>query len=170
MFIEKFIKHVEKDTYFKNVHLFLKKIKNVARIKNAIQIRKNLFTYLRDLVLQWYISKLSKNIKNLLRFENEVEFWKKKLLKRFKKFASVTIISLIKKKYTMKNTRRKKKSKEYAEVILQAVKSADFTSEINQIFLIYNDIDVKFQKNISMSKANIKLNNFLTNLNDKKNV
>ncbi len=78
--------------------------------------------------------------------------------------------SLIKKKYTMKNARRRRESREYAEIILRAAKSADLTSEISQIFLIYNDIDVKFQRDISMSKANIKLNNFLTDLNDRKNV
>ncbi len=70
----------------------------------------------------------------------------------------------------MKNARRRKESRKYAEMILRAAKSADLTSKINQIFLIYNDIDVKFQRDISMSKANIKLNNFLTDLNDRKNV
>ncbi len=78
--------------------------------------------------------------------------------------------SLVKKKYTMKDVKRRRKSKEYAEVILRATKFAELISEINQIFLIYNEIDVKFQRNIFMSKANTKLNNFLTNLNDRKNV
>ncbi len=134
----------KKNTYFKNVHLFLERVKNVARMKNATQIRKNLFTCLRKLVLQWYTFELSENIKNLLRFEDEVEFWKKKLFKRFKKFVNVIMTFLIKKKYTMKNARRRKKSREYAEVILRAAKSANLTSKIYQVFLIYNDIDVKF--------------------------
>ncbi len=77
---------------------------------------------------------------------------------------------LIKEKYTMKNARRKHESREYVEMILRIVKSTRLISKINQIFLIYNEIDVKFQRNISMFKANIKLNNFLTDLNDRKNV
>ncbi len=91
-------------------------------------------------------------------------------MKRFKKFVNVTMTFLVKEKYIMKNARRRKKSRKYAEAILRAVKSADLTSEISQIFLIYNDINVKFQRNISMSKKNIKLNNFLIDLNDRKNV
>jgi hypothetical protein len=80
------------------------------------------------------------------------------------------MIFLMKEKYIMKNARRRKKSRKYAEVILRAAKFAELTFEINQIFLIYNEIDVKFQRNISMSKVDIKLNNFLIELNDKKNV
>ncbi len=52
MSTNEFIKHAKKDTYFKNVHLFLERVKNVARVKNVTQIRKNLFTCLRKLALQ----------------------------------------------------------------------------------------------------------------------
>jgi hypothetical protein len=55
-------------------------------------------------------------------------------------------------------------------VILRAAKFAELISEISQIFLIYNEIDVKFQRDLFMSKVDIKLNSFLTELNDKKNV
>ncbi len=77
MFTDEFIKHAEKDIYFRNVHFFLKRVKDVARVKNVTQIRKNLFTCLHNLVLQWNIFELSKKIKNLLRFEDEIEFWEK---------------------------------------------------------------------------------------------
>ncbi len=97
-------------------------------------------------------------------------FEKKNFLKRFKKSVSVVMISLMKKKYTVKDVKRRRESKEYAEVILRAAKSTELISKISQIFLIYNDIDVEFQRNISMSKANTKLNSFFTNLDDRKNV
>jgi hypothetical protein len=168
--IEEFIEHAEKNIYFRNVHLFLKRVKDVAKVKDAAQIRKNLFTCLRELTLQWYIFELFENIKNLLRYDNDVEYWKKKLIKRFKKSVNVTMTSLVKEKYTLKDARRKRKSRKYAEVILRATKFAELISKISQIFLIYNEIDVKFQRDLSMLKIDIKLNSFLTNLNDKKNV
>jgi hypothetical protein len=49
---EEFIEHAEKNIYFRNVHLFLKRVKDVAKVKNAAQIRENLFTCLRELTLQ----------------------------------------------------------------------------------------------------------------------
>ncbi len=67
---EEFMKHAEENIYFKNVYLFLKRMKNVAKMKNAAYIRKNLFTCLRDFTLQWYIFELFENIKNLLRYDN----------------------------------------------------------------------------------------------------
>jgi hypothetical protein len=137
-FTSEFIEHAEKDIYFRDVHFFLKRVKNVVKIKNVAQIRKNLFICLRKLALQWYTFKLFENTKNLLRFENEIEFWEKELLKRFKKSVSVVMISLMKEKYIMKNARRRRKSRKYAEVILRSTKSTDLTSKINQIFLIYN--------------------------------
>jgi hypothetical protein len=170
MFTEEFIEHVEKNTYFRNVHLFLKRVKDVAKVKNVAQVRENLFTCLRELALQWYTFELSENIKNLLRYEQDIKYWEKKLIKRFKESVSVAMTSLIKKKYIMKNARRRRESREYVEVILRVVKSAELISKISQIFLIYNEIDVKFQRDISMSKADTKLNNFLTDLDDKKNV
>ncbi len=54
--------------------------------------------------------------------------------------------------------------------MLRTTKSTELISEINQIFLIYNEINVKSQRDIFMSKTNTKLNNFLTNLDDRKNV
>jgi hypothetical protein len=115
-------------------------------------------------------SELFENIKNLLRYDNEMKYREKELLKRFKESVNVVMTSLIKKKYIMKNVKRRRESRKYAEMILRAVKSAELISKISQIFLIYNEIDVEFQRDISMSKADTKLDNFLTNLNDRKNV
>jgi DNA/RNA endonuclease YhcR with UshA esterase domain len=82
----------------------------------------------------------------------------------------VIMTFLMKEKYTLKNARRRREFRKYAEVILRAAKSAELIPKISQIFLIYNEIDVEFQRNISMLKTDTKLNSFLTNLNDRKNV
>jgi hypothetical protein len=82
----------------------------------------------------------------------------------------VAMTSLMKKKYIMKDVKRWRKSKEYAEMILRAAKFARLTSKISQIFLIYNEIEMKFQRNIFMFKTDTKLDSFFTNLNDHKNV
>ncbi len=70
----------------------------------------------------------------------------------------------------MNDVRRRREFRKYADVILRAAKFADLISKISQIFLINNEIDVEFKRNLSMSKFDIKRNNFLIELNDKKNV
>lgn len=164
------MKNAKKDIYFRDVHLFLERVKDHARIKNSALIRKNLFTCLRDLTLQWYTSELSKNIKNLLRLDKVVKFWKKELFKRFKEASNMIMINLVKEKYSMNDVRRRRESREYVDVIFRASKFANLIAEISQIFLIYNELDVKFQRDITMSKIDTKLDSFFIELNDMKNV
>ena len=47
---ENFIEHIEKNIYFRNVHLFIERIKNMTVIKNAKMIKNNLYTRFRDIV------------------------------------------------------------------------------------------------------------------------
>ena len=49
------IKHIDKNIYFKNIHFFIKCIKNISIIKNSKFIKNNLYIYFRDLILIWYI-------------------------------------------------------------------------------------------------------------------
>ena len=39
---ETIIEHIEKETYFRNVHFFVERARNLALIKNIEMIRKNL--------------------------------------------------------------------------------------------------------------------------------
>ena len=45
---EKIIKHNDKNTYFKNVHLFIDQIKNMANSRDGQFVRDNLWLNLRD--------------------------------------------------------------------------------------------------------------------------
>ena len=67
----------------------------------------------------------------------------------------------------MKDVKRKRKSIEYAQVITRAAKFAEM-SVYNQIYLIYNDLDLKFRKDLSISLETTKMNEFLSDLDFKK--
>ena len=47
---ENLIEHIEKNIYFRDVHLFIERIKDMIVIKNAKMIRNNLYTCLRGTV------------------------------------------------------------------------------------------------------------------------
>jgi hypothetical protein len=57
---------------------------------------------------------------------------------------------IIKEKYIMKNTRRRRESREYVDVIMRVARFAELSFESHQIMIIYNDLDLKFQRNISV--------------------
>jgi hypothetical protein len=70
----------------------------------------------------------------------------------------------------MNDARRKRESREYADVIMRAARFAELESESHQIMMIYNDLDLKFQRNISMSTLTTQIQNFLQHLDDKKDI
>ena len=70
----------------------------------------------------------------------------------------------------MRNAFNKRKPREYAQKIIQSLKNADMTILQTQLNIMYNDIDSELQRDIKKSKtdADVILNIFLTNLNDRK--
>lgn len=51
---------------------------------------------------------------------------------------------IYKEKYTLKDVKRRRKSRKYVAIELKAAKLTDLVSIANQIVIIYNDFDVKF--------------------------
>ena len=168
---EKFIKHVEKNTYFKNVYLFIEKVLNIATIHDNQLIRKNLFICFKETTFQWYTFELFFEIKQFLRYDDKINHWIFKLLKRFKKSIDISINVIFKKRYTMKNARRHRKLREYAFKILRTVKSIELKSISNQVTIIYSDLNIEFRRDLTKSITVIALKFFLKEMNDfKKNM
>ena len=168
--IDQVMKHAKKNTYFRNVHFFIEKIKNIAIIQSEQHIRNNLFTCFKDSALQWYISKISIEIKQLMKYDDAIDHWTTQLLNRFKKSINVFMNIILKEKYTMKDARRRKKFLKYAAIILRATKSADFESIANQIIIIYNEFDIEFQRDLIKLFNVFSLDSFLRNINDCKKI
>jgi hypothetical protein len=77
---------------------------------------------------------------------------------------------IIKKKYTMKNARKRRELRKYAKVIMRVARSVELEFDEHIIMLIYKDLDLEFQRDISMPSLIIKLFDFLQSLDDKKNI
>ena len=164
------MKHVEKNIYFRDVHLFIDRAKDMTVIHDEQFVRENLFICLKETTLQWYISKISTEIKELLRYEQELRYWTKQLLKRFKESADVFMTTILRERYIMKNARRRRESREYASIILRAAKSTELKSHVNQIAIIYNEFDFEFQRDLIRSENVSSLNTFLREMNDFKHI
>ena len=70
----------------------------------------------------------------------------------------------------MKNVRRRKEFRKYAFVILRTTKSAEIRFMTNQIAIIYNDLNVKFQTNLTKANNITTLNVFLCEIDDFKHI
>ena len=47
-----FLKYINKNIYFRDVHLFVERIQNIIKIKNFEMIRNNLYIYLRNTIMK----------------------------------------------------------------------------------------------------------------------
>ncbi len=91
------MQHVDKDTYFRNIHLFLNRVKDVTTTKYYDLIRNNLYIYLREIVMTWYTTEIFEKVKKLIKTNNNLNIWERYLIKRFREHLIVTMtrISLI---------------------------------------------------------------------------
>ena len=164
------IVHSGKDTYFRDVHIFIDRIKDMALIKGSDVIRNNLSTCLRGTALNWYHAELSDEGKRILKYGNDVEEWSAALLKRFKENPSTAMAVITKERYSLDDARRHREPREYAQVILRAAKSAMMTSVYNQLFLIYNGLDVEFQQHLTPPTPETTIDSFLGQLDMKREI
>ena len=167
--IDNVIEHFDKNTYFRDIHIFIERIKNIAQIKDDTIVRNNLYICLRKTILTWYTSNLEKNQKRLIKLSNKMNEWIRILLKKFNQFLNIVMIIVIREKYIMKDVKCKRKLIEYAQIITRAVKFAEM-SIYNQIYLIYNDVDLKFRRNLSILLETTNMNEFLSDLDFKKEI
>ena len=71
--IDNSIEHANKNTYFRNFHLFTKRIKNMIIVKRMKLTNQNLYICLRDLVLTWYMNFFNDDQKRLMKLNDEIE-------------------------------------------------------------------------------------------------
>ena len=163
------MKHSEKNIYFRDIHLFFERCSNIAAIKDDQLIRDNLFICLRELTLQWYTNEMTSNVKALIKYASGIEHWFVKLLTRFKKKSNIALSILMREKYTFEDAKNQRKFRKYASIIWRASKSTNLAIS-DQIAMIWNYMNVEFQRNIQKSNESIILNDFLNALNEFKNI
>jgi hypothetical protein len=168
--IDTVVKQVEKNTYYKNVHMFIERVKEMITVLDVERIRQNLFIYLREIILIWHTAELSDDARQILTYEEEVEHWTKKLITRFKKLASIATVSLLRERYIMKNARRNRESRKYAQKIIRSTKSVELDSIFNQLNIIYNEVEMKLRRDLRRLDNTTIIDFFLQKMNECKNI
>jgi hypothetical protein len=67
------VTHAEKDTYYKDVHVFVERIKKMIIMLEFEIIRKNLSSCFRESALMWHIAKLFDVFRRILLYEENVD-------------------------------------------------------------------------------------------------
>ena len=76
--------------------------------------------------------------------------------------------TIVKERYIITDARNRRKLHKYASIITYAAKSAKLKAAEHIIMLIYNRLDLEFQKDILMPSLTTPLEHFLQKLNNYK--
>ena len=79
------------------------------------------------------------------------------------------MIIITRERYIMKNVRRKRKSMKYVNIITRAIKTINMIV-FAQIYLIYNEFDFEFRRDLSKSIEIIIMKIFLQNVKNNKKI
>ena len=168
-FIDSSMKHINDDTMFRDVYLFITRVKNFVVVHETKMIRKNLFRCLQNDVIDWYFFRLSFVEKRIFIFNEKLNEWKLTLIKKYRKNAIKIMKKMIFNDYFEENVRNQRESREYAQQIVRVDKSIRL-SIYNQLFQIWNELDIEFQHDIDELTIKIIINSFIKQLNDCKNI
>ena len=155
------MEHAGKDTIFRDVHLFIEQAKNIAAVRGDKLVKQNLSTCLKSTALAWYTAELIADQKRLLKMEQGIDKWKTKLVAHFKERLNVAIATIVRERYTLADARSKREPCEYAGVIIWAAKSAELGSAGHIVMMIYNGLELEFQRDLQMPALTIPLEQFL---------
>ena len=111
--------------------------------------------------MEWYIIVLTPNKKQLITYNININEWEAKLFQRFKPLKATKRRTLQRKKYSLADAVKHRKFREYAQIIIRAVKVAEVGDKLQQMFIIWDGLDLEFQRNIPEPTNNTTLNRFL---------
>lgn len=163
------IEHTGKDTYFRDVNVFIERVKDMAEVKGAELVRQNLYTCFKGTALAWYTTVPTEDQKRLVKLGTGVDEWARVLHKRFKESASSAMATITRERYTMEDARRKREPMEYAHVITRAAKAAEITTHA-QIFLLYNGLELEFRRDLAKLTDSTTIEAFLQDMEDNKEI
>jgi DNA-binding transcriptional MerR regulator len=169
-FIDEAVIHANKNIYYRNVHVFVERIKKMIIMLESKMIKKNLSSCFRESILMWHIAKLFDVSRRNLFYEENMNEWVQTFIARFKTEVTTTTINLLKKRYTLTNAERNRESREYAQKIIRWVKFAKMTSTFNQLNIVYNEIDAELRRDLKKSFKDTTIDDYLQFLNDCKNI
>ena len=165
------IVHIDKDIYFRDVHLFIVRVKKLIITKDEQLVRNNLWFSLQNIALEWWIDELSKTKRRMTRMimidQKKLVEWISLLHRKFKQSINVIMNNLIQQRYILRDAASQRESREYTQKIIRLVKDVDMISVLNQLNFIYNDIDVDVRiDTLRRFKTNIIVSEMLDDMNE----
>ena len=165
------IEHDGTKTYFRDVHLFVQRAKEMVITKGAAVVRNNLWMCLQGEALEWWHSELDDDKREMTKLagsrDTSIGQWERLLLRRFQQPSNIAMDAILHEKYTIRDAANRREPREYVQKMLRSAKDAGMTSVQNQLDIIYNGIDNEVrQSDLRRPKEGTTLSEFLQDMDE----
>lgn len=161
---------INKETWIRDVHLFVARVKDLVQLKGGQTVQNNLNTALRGAAQAWYIAELSELERSALRIDtsNQANLWCTALVKRFKEQPGVALSKLTNKKYTVKDARNRREPTEYVQTMIRYAEGASIEQVYNQLIFAHEQIVLELRFMVDPPIENTSVAQYIQALNIKK--
>ena len=158
--------NVERHVFYIDVYIFVDRLKKLTARRDNDKMQKVIIFCLKDTALIWHFNEFIDMKKTLFRIVT-CDQWYAILVKPFKERTAIVVQYIQRERYTLADVRVDKFFRIFVQKMLRHVKVAKMTSMYNQLIIVWNNIDVKFRRDIFEFTVVISLFNFLNQLNNK---
>jgi hypothetical protein len=156
---------IERDVYYRNFYLFIKRIKNAIVMIESNAIKMDIFNCLKSLAQIWYIENLNDLEKEVFKtLNNDVDRWCEALIKKFKKFVTFVFNYLTIEENTLDDVQKQRDIFNFVFQIMKHAKAVNIANLHDQLTWIYNVITSKLTRNVNFSNENSIIMIFLKQL------
>ena len=149
------VEHTGKETYFRDVHLFVEQAIELAAVNGGDMIRNNLWPCLRGTALDWWTSEISDGERRLSKYRtaNDIDEWVNLLRARFRQPSYLAQDAIFREKYTMTDAAHRREPREFAQRILRLARDAGMDSTKQQSNTMFNDTDLELRRDMKPPNA-----------------
>ena len=158
---------VANQTHYRDVLVFLDRLRDLAILKGDDIVRSNIHASLRGSALAWYSTELTDFERSSLRHMPLEEGWFKMLRQRFKMRPSMALAKLTEATYTPADVRAGKSVRSFAQSIFRYALAADITSVFNQITQAWSKLSPQLRRDVPEPTPQTTMTEFLTQLEAK---
>ena len=151
------------DMVFRDVHLFIDRLRDAAAYRGDAMVRERIPALLRGSAQMWYSTGLDAMVKVGLR-HSPVEHWFTTLREQFKRPLSESLRALSLMKYTLRDAQMRRPVAQYIFAITRSARDVGLTEPRQQLAYAYNGLDVVLRQGMAELGPEITIAGFVRTL------
>ncbi|KAN0086940.1 hypothetical protein V8E54_000628 [Elaphomyces granulatus] len=164
------VKFLQNHTYYRDVYVFVERLKDLQAIKGEDLVRNNIHASLRGSALDWYTVELTDFERRSLRQLPLVDGWYTMLVNRFKLRPSEALGKLTTLSFAPAEVHQGRSVRAFAQAVFRYSQAADIRSQYNQITQAWTKLHPNLRRDVPEPTEKTTIAEFLSQLEAKESI